>query len=149
MQLNDVKKNSSNKVSVRIGRGGKRGKTSGAGHKGQKARAGTSGRSAMRDIIKKLPKLRGQGKNGNKNKTIINKHFAVNLSQIEAVFNDGEKVNAETLFEKGIIKRERGRLPWVKILGNGDISKKVEVEAMKISKSAQEKIEKAGGKITN
>jgi large subunit ribosomal protein L15 len=111
MQLHDIKKNSTNKTSIRIGRGGKRGKTSGAGMKGQKARAGTSGRSAMRDIIKKLPKLRGQGVNGNKNKAIINKHFAVNLSQIDEFYTDGEKVNAETLFEKGIIKRTKGKLP--------------------------------------
>lgn len=149
MQLNDIKKNSANSKSIRIGRGGKRGKTSGAGMKGQKARAGTSGRSAMRDIIKKLPKLRGQGVHGNKNKDIINKHFAVNLSQIEKDFENGEKVNTETLFEKGIIKKTKGRLPWVKILGNGEISKKVEIEAMKISETAKQKIQKAGGKITN
>ena len=103
----------------------------------------------MRDIIKKIPKLRGQGVNGNKNKSIINKHFAVNLSQIDESYTDGEKVNAETLFEKGIIKRTKGKLPWVKILGNGDVSKKVEVEGMKISEAAKEKIEKAGGKVTN
>ncbi len=148
MQIHDVKKNSANKTSVRIGRGGKRGKTSGAGMKGQKARAGTSGRSAMRDIIKKIPKLRGQGVNGNKNKSIIVNHFPVNLSLINEKFDNGEKVSSETLFEKGIIKRTKGKLPWVKILGNGDISKKVEIEGLKISGTAKEKIEKAGGKIT-
>lgn len=148
MQLNDIKKASSRKNSIRVGRGGKRGKTSGRGQKGQKARAGTSGRPAIRDIIKKLPKLRGQGKNGNKNKAIINKHFAINLSQIEAVYSDGEKVNTQTLFEKGLIEKVRGRLPWVKILANGDITKKIEVEGLKTSKTAKEKIEKAGGKVT-
>ena len=148
MQLHDIKKNSSNKTSIRIGRGGKRGKTSGAGMKGQKARAGTSGRPAIRDIIKKLPKLRGQGKNGNKNKSIIINHFPVNLSILNEKFSDGEKVNQETLFEKGITKKSKGKLPWVKILGNGEISKKIEIEGLKISKTAMEKIEKAGGKIT-
>lgn len=148
MQIHDIKKNSANKTSVRIGRGGKRGKTSGAGMKGQKARAGTSGRSAMRDIIKKIPKLRGHGVNGSKNRSIIVNHFPVNLSLINEKYENGEKVNSETLFEKGIIKRTKGKLPWVKILGNGDISIKVEIEGLKISGTVKEKIEKAGGKIT-
>jgi len=111
MQIHDITKNSANKTSVRIGRGGKRGKTSGAGMKGQKARAGTSGRSAMRDIIKKIPKLRGQGVNGSKNKSIIVNHFAVNLSTLDEKFNEGEKVNSTTLLEKGIIKKTKGKLP--------------------------------------
>ena len=148
MQLNDIKKNSANKVSIKVGRGGKRGKTSGKGHKGQKARAGTSGRPAIRDIIKKLPKLRGQGKHGNRNRTIIVKHFPVNLSSLNEKFQDGEVVNQATLFEKGITKKIKGKLPWVKILGNGEISKKLEIQDLKISKTAAEKIEKAGGKIT-
>ena len=148
MQLHNIKKNSSNKTSIKIGRGGKRGKTSGRGMKGQKARAGTSGRPAMRDIIKKLPKLRGHGVNGNKNKAIINKHFAINLSQLESAYTDGEKVNSVTLFEKGLIEKKKGKLPWVKILGNGEITKKIEIEGLKISATAKEKIEKAGGKVT-
>jgi len=111
MQLHNIKKNSSNKTSIRIGRGGKRGKTSGAGMKGQKARAGTSGRPAMRDIIKKLPKLRGQGKNGNKNNAIIVNHFPVNLSILDENFSNGDVVSSTTLFEKGIIKKEKGKLP--------------------------------------
>jgi len=63
MQLHQLKRNTPNKKAKRVGRGGKRGKTSGRGMKGQKARAGTSGRPEMRDIIKKIPKLRGHGKN--------------------------------------------------------------------------------------
>jgi len=148
MQIHDITKNSANKTSIKIGRGGKRGKTSGAGTKGQKARAGTSGRSAMRDIIKKIPKLRGQGVNGNKNKSIIVNHFPVNLSIIDEKFNEGEKVNLVTLLEKGIIKKTKGKLPWVKILGNGEISKKLEINSLKISETAKTKIEKAGGNIT-
>ena len=63
MQLHELKPTKARKSVKRIGRGGKRGKTSGRGTKGQKARAGNSMRPEMRDIIKKLPKLRGHGKN--------------------------------------------------------------------------------------
>ncbi len=111
MQLHNIKKNSSNKTSIKIGRGGKRGKTSGKGHKGQKARAGTSGRTAMRDIIKKLPKLRGHGIHGNRPRAIMVNHFPVNLSLLDEKFDNGEVVSSETLFEKGIIKKTKGRLP--------------------------------------
>jgi len=147
MQLNDLKKNLANKTSKRIGRGGKRGKTSGRGMKGQNARAGNSKRPAIRDIIKKLPKLRGQGVHGNKNKEIINKYFPVNLAILEANFSDGDKVNQETLVEKGILTSVRGRIPRAKILGNGEISKKLVIENLLISASAKEKIEKAGGEV--
>jgi len=147
MQLNDLKKNLANKTSKRIGRGGKRGKTSGKGHKGQNARAGNSKRPAIRDIIKKLPKLRGQGVHGNKNKEIINKYFPVNLAILEASFSDGDKVNQETLVEKGILTSVRGRIPRAKILGNGEISKKLVIENLLISANAKEKIEKAGGEV--
>jgi large subunit ribosomal protein L15 len=148
MQLNNLVKNASNKKSIRIGRGGKRGKTSGRGHKGQNARAGNSKRPAIRDLIKTLPKLRGQGVHGNKNREIINKYFPINLSQIVAVFKDGEEVNQNSLFEKGLVEKKSGKLPRVKILANGEIDIKVEVKGLLISETAKEKIEKAGGKVT-
>ena len=147
MQLNNIKRDNPNKSSKRIGRGGKRGKTSGAGMKGQKARAGNSTRPALRDIIKKLPKLRGQGSNGNKNKAIINKYFAINLNQLEEVFDNGDVVTPTSLNEKGLVDKKRGRIPRVKILANGDLTKKITIEGILISKTAQEKVEKAGGEV--
>jgi len=147
MQLHDIKKNKSNKSRKRIGRGGSRGKTSGKGMKGQKSRTGNSTRPAIRDIIKKIPKLRGHGVHGNKNREIINKYFAINLSDLEKVFSDKEIVNPTSILEKGLIKRQRGRIPKIKILGNGEITKKVEIEGINISQTAAEKIKKAGGNI--
>ncbi len=148
MQLNDLKKNSPRKITKRVGRGRSRGKTSGRGMKGQKARAGTSGRPVFRDIINKIPKLRGHGIHGNRNKAIIKKYIPVNLSVLEENFSAGDVINRESLLEKNIIKKKKGKFPLIKILGNGDISKKVEINSLSVSKTAQDKIEKAGGKIT-
>jgi large subunit ribosomal protein L15 len=147
MQLNNIKRDNPNKDSKRVGRGGKRGKTSGAGMKGQKARTGNSTRPELRDIIKKIPKLRGHGVNGNKNKSIINKYFAINISQLEKAFSDGDIVNAKTLNSAGVVDRKKGRIVRAKILGNGEISKKLTIENLLISESAKTKIEKAGGTI--
>jgi len=147
MQLHNLKKDNPNKSSKRVGRGRSRGKTSGAGMKGQKARTGNSTRPELRDIIKKIPKLRGHGIHGNKNKSIINKYFAVNLSQLNSVFEDGDKVTDKTLNTSGLVEMKRGRIPRCKILGNGEISKKITVEGLLISASAKEKIEKAGGSV--
>ncbi len=146
MQTNDIKKNKSNQTSIKVGRGGKRGKTSGKGHKGQNARTGNSNRTQMRDIIKKFPKLRGSGKNGNKNSAIMKSYFAVNLNQLD-VFSDKDMVTPTTLLEKGLVKKVRGRIPDIKILGTGEISVKVDIRDCKFSKTAAEKIEKAGGSI--
>ncbi len=147
MQLHNLKKNSANATKKRVGRGGARGKTSGKGHKGQKARAGNSTRPAIRDIIKKIPKLRGQGVHGNKNKEIINKSAAINLTDLEKVFNDGEVVNPQAIFEKKLIKKVKGKIPKMKILGNGKINKKIIVENLAISKTALDKILIAGGEV--
>ena len=147
MQLNDIKRDNKNRSAKRVGRGGKRGKTSGAGMKGQKARTGNSTRPELRDIIKKLPKLRGHGVHGNKNKSIINKYFTVNLAQLDKIYSDGDVINAESLNATGLVERKRGRIPRVKILANGDISKKITVDGLLISQSAKDKIEKAGGTV--
>jgi len=66
---------------------------------------------------------------------------------LEKKFNSGEKINPEILLEKGIIRKIKGKIPKVKILGKGEIKKSLIIEDCNISKSAKEKIEKAGGKI--
>ena len=142
MQLHQIKKQHPNKKKTRIGRGGKRGKTSGRGHKGQNARAGTSKRPEMRDIIKKLPKRRGY-----RFKSIQEKPLAVGLAALEKNFADGDNVSPRELLSKSLIQKKKGKLPAVKILANGEISKKIIVSGCRFSRTAKEKIEKAGGKI--
>ena len=145
MQIHELKRKNVQKKAKRIGRGGKRGKTSGRGTKGQKARAGNKKRPEIRDIIKKIPKLRGRGVNINT--PVSTKPFPVNLSQIEKVYDNGSKVTPATLVAKGILPVTKGKKPSVKILGTGEISKKVTVADCSYSASAKEKIEKAGGKV--
>ena len=148
MQLHDLQRNTPNRKKKRVGRGGKRGKTSGRGHKGQKARAGHSIRPEERDMIKKLPKLRGHGVN--RARTVHDSRVSpavVNLAAVEAAFNDGDTVSPETLKEKGLIRARSKKLPPVKVLGNGDVKKKLSFTDMLYSESAKEKITKTGGSI--
>lgn len=148
MQLSDIKKRKSEKDSKQVGRGGKRGKTSGKGHKGQKARAGRKLRPAMRDLIKKIPKRRGYGRN--RVKTVNSEKEIpqnVSVSDIDKNFSKGEDVNPHTLLEKGLVRIYMGRPPKVKILGNGEIKTAVNVDKCLLSASAEEKIKKADGKI--
>jgi len=142
MQLQDLKFKKS-KSKKRVGRGGSRGKTSGKGTKGQTSRAGNSTRAAERDFIKKIPKLRGYKFN-----SVREKPFSLNISDIVKSFKDGEEVSQKTLHEKGFSTKKGGKNSSVKILGSGEISFKVSVLGCSLSKSAKEKIEKAGGSIT-
>jgi len=71
----------------------------------------------------------------------------MNLDILEKKFNAGEKVTPEILLEKKIIRKIKGRMPQVKILGKGEIKKALMIESCQLSKAAKEKIEKAGGKI--
>ncbi len=142
MQIHNIKKNKANKSSVRVGRGGKRGKTSGKGTKGQKARTGNSTRPEIRDMIKKLPKLRGY-----RFKSIQSKLTPVNLSQINSAFDNGDKVNPKTLIEKGLVSRVSGKVPAIKILSTGSLDKKLFVAGCVFSQSTKDKVEKAGGSI--
>jgi len=109
------------KKKKRIGRGGKRGNYSGRGMKGQKARAGRKIRPAERDIILKIPKLRGI-----KFKSLKEKPYVVNLEDINAKFSENEVVNKETLVQKKILKiRKSDKNPKIKILGKGTLNKKL------------------------
>lgn len=145
MQKHELQRKTKLAKRNRVGRGGKRGKTSGKGHKGQKARSGTNLRPNLRDAIKKLPKLRGRGVNSNK--SIKAKPQAINLNLIEEVFENGSKVTPKVLHTMKLVKKVSGKLPVVKILGTGEIKKKVEIIDCLVSVSAKEKIEKAGGKV--
>lgn len=128
-----------------IGRGGTRGKTSGRGTKGQKARAGHRIRPHIRDVIKKLPKLRGRGKNSNK--VFRTKPATVNINTIARVFEKGAIISPATLLAKGLIKRHKGVLPKVKILATGELTHAVAVYDCTYSPEAKKKIEAAGGTL--
>ena len=132
----------STKEVKRIGRGigSGQGKTAGKGHKGQKARAGRGMRLGFEGG--QMPLQRRIPKRGFHNifaKDIV----SVNVSSLEIAFNDGDIVDAAALKNAGIIKKE---LDGVKILGNGEISKKLTVKVNAYSESAKQKIETAGGK---
>lgn len=145
MQLNQLKRVHKNKISRQVGRGSKRGKTSGRGTKGQNSRSGHKKRPELRDIIKTIPKLRGRGKNSNKGFQVP--FIPINLEVIEAKFAAGEEVNQKSLHEKGLIEMTKGKLPKVKVLGHGEISKKVTVSGCAVSADAKAAIEKAGGMV--
>jgi len=126
----------------RVGRGGKKGTYSGRGMKGQKSRSGAhinpifeGGRSTL---IEHLPKKRGF-------KSIFAKNQVVSLQKIEKHFEGGDEVSPISLRQKGLISKMKTP---VKILGADKITKKISVKGCLVSKSAREKIEKAGGEVS-
>ncbi|MHB0958473.1 MAG: 50S ribosomal protein L15 [Pirellulaceae bacterium] len=132
-----------NKRRRRIGRGPGSGwgKTAGKGHKGQQSRAGWSRKptfqGGMMPLVRRIPK-RG-----------FHNEFAdvvasVNVSTLELAFEEGADVTPETLRAKHLA---RSRWDLLKVLGNGDLTKKLKVSAHRFSASAREKIEKAGGEV--
>lgn len=148
MQLNSLAPRIKNRKPEPVGRGGKRGKTSGRGTKGQSSRAGHKIRPEARDFIKKLPKLRGRGKNRARsvrtNRIAVS---AVNLFTLEAAYKDGETVSPASLIAKGLVRRHKGRAPAVKILGAGLLTKKLVVEGCAISTAARKAFLAAGATI--
>ena len=133
----------SKKSPKRLGRGigSGIGKTSGKGHKGQNARSGGGVRPGFEGG--QIPLIRRLPKRGFDNSQFAKVYAIVNVASLE-VFNDGDVVDAKALLERNIIgKLEKN---GVKVLGNGELSKKLTVKANKFTQSAISKIEKAGGK---
>ena len=119
------------------GHGSGNGKTAGKGHKGQKARSGAPRpgfEGGQMPLYRRIPK---RGFTNRNSKVIV----GINLSALE-VFENGTTVTVETLIEKGIVKNPKD---GVKILGNGELTKKLDVKADAFSASAKEKIEALGG----
>ena len=144
MKLHELSPAQGSKKDVkRIGRGAAsgQGKTAGKGHKGQKARAGYSSRAGFEGG--QMPLQRRVPKRGFNN--IFATEFAiVNVSDLEARFENGATVDAESLIACGLIKKT---LDGVKVLGNGEITKSLTVKVNAISEAAKAKIEAAGGKV--
>ena len=139
-------KSQKNKKRLGRGIGSSRGKTSGRGHKGQKSRSGVAIKSfegGQMPLYRRLPK-RGF-------KSIKNKDIAlINLSKIQEIINKKKillntKINLQNLQKSNLINNKYRKL---KLLGSGDIKEKFDFEVNFISKSAKEKIEKSGGKVT-
>ena len=129
----------------RLGRGigSGLGKTSGKGHKGQWARSGGGVRPGFEGGT--MPLTRRIPKRGFKNALFKKVYSIVNVETLEANFDNGAVVNAEVLYEKGIISKieEYG----LKVLGNGELTKSLTVQAKKFTESAAKKITEAGGKV--
>lgn len=142
MLISDLKPNKSLKTRRRSGRGGTKGSYSGRGMKGQKSRAGRKMMPIVREIIKRYPKLKGY-----KTKNIFKYVSVVNVGVLDNKFESGETVSSKTLAEKGLTRKIKGRASDVKILGSGELKKKLNFENCSVSEPAKQKIEKAGGTI--
>ncbi len=146
MKLNDLKPTpGSRHRRRRVGRGESSGlgKTCGKGHKGQKSRSGASIRPGFEGG--QMPLMRRLPKKGFSNVRFKTNYAIVNLVDLELKFSDGDSVNEETLRACGLVK---GVCDGVKLLGNGDVTKKLTISVDKVSAAARDKIEKAGGSIT-
>ncbi|MBI4359286.1 MAG: 50S ribosomal protein L15 [Candidatus Nealsonbacteria bacterium] len=142
MQLQHLRPKHKPKTKKRIGRGGKKGFTSGKGSKGQNARAGRRFKPLIRSLFKRYPKLRGHRMESQPAFLV-----GVNLDKIERHFQAGETINPQVLIGKKIIFFPGNQIPLVKILGNGEMTKSLIFENCQLSKGAEAKIKKAGGII--
>jgi large subunit ribosomal protein L15 len=145
MIIDDVNRGiTKNRKRRRVGRGpgSGRGKTSSRGHKGQGSRGGSSTiavfEGAMMPLVRRIPK---RGFYNSFARDVI----TVNVGDLDAVFEPGDEITPDTLKASGLI---RGRFDELKILGDGELTKKLKISAHRFSKSAQEKVEKAGGQIS-
>lgn len=145
MKLNEMT-SAGNEKAYRKGRGpgSGNGKTSGRGHKGQNARSGGGVRPGFEGG--QMPLYRRLPKRGFNNKRFAPAYIEVNVGDLE-VFDNGTAVDVKALAEKGVITLPKVN-DGVKILGNGELTKKLDVTAVKFTASAKEKIEKAGGTAT-
>lgn len=143
MRLENLPKTKEMKSSKRVGRGpgSGMGKTSTRGEKGQKARSGASIKpwfqGGQTPLYRRIP-IRGFN-----NKNFETKYACINLSDLDKFFNEGDVVTPEVLKERKIIKKQ---LSGVKVLGNGELTKKLTVKANRFSSKAVSKIENIGGK---
>ncbi len=142
-KLNSFKLTEKRKSRMRVGRGnGSKGTYSGRGLKGQKSRSGGGVplffEGGQLPLVKRLPFLRGF-------KNRFKKDFSiVNLAELEKVFKDGDDVNSETLHKSNLIRKSNSN---VKILGNGELNKSLNLRVHAVTKSAEEKIKKSGSNL--
>lgn len=139
MQIHQLKPKAPLKRKRRVGRGDK---TAGRGTKGQKARAGAKIRPALRDIIKRIPKMRGYRFHSFRSKPAV-----IDLKMMADSFPSGGRIDPDSLLEKGLIRKIKGRIPAVKILGSVLLKKKLNFKGISFSRSARAAVDKAGGTV--
>lgn len=143
MKLENLPKSKETKATKRVGRGpgSGMGKTATRGENGQKSRSGASipawFQGGQTPLHRRIP-IRGFN-----NKNFATRYATINLSDLDKFFNDGDVVTPEVLKERKIIKKQ---LSGVKVLGNGELTKKLTVKANRFSSKAVTKIENSGGK---
>ena len=141
MKLNELEMSTKARKRVGRGPGSGNGKTSGKGHKGQNARSGGGVRPGFEGG--QLPLYRRLSKRGFNNYNFQTVYATVNVGDLER-FDEGTVVTKELLIEVGLVRKE---LDGIKILGNGELTKKLTVKANKFSSTAKTKIENVGGTI--
>jgi large subunit ribosomal protein L15 len=148
MQLHQLERSPYRRIARRVGRGGKRGTTSGRGQKGQKSRSGRRIRPAVRDLIIRTPKLRGF-----KNKPVTTKPIIFDVAELARTVRPAASAGQPFTLDMTILKslglvpnRYRGA---VKVLGRGPIGIALVLKGMKTSASARAAIEKAGGTVAD
>ena len=148
MKLNNLQAQEGGKIGKKAARRGRGigsgpGKTAGRGTKGQKSRSGGGVRPGFEGG--QMPLFRRLPKRGFTN--IFRKEYAiVNISSLN-VFDDGETVDTQKLIERGLVKKSLATANGVKVLGNGELEKKINLNVERISESAKEKVEAKGGKV--
>ena len=147
MKLNNLQAQEGGKIGQKATRRGRGigsglGKTSGRGQKGQKSRSGGGVRPGFEGG--QMPLFRRLPKRGFKN--IFRKEYAtVNISSLN-IFDDGETVDTQKLIDRGLVRKNLA-VNGVKVLGNGELEKKINLNVERISESAKEKVEAKGGKV--
>lgn len=147
MKLNNLQAQEGGKIGQKATRRGRGigsglGKTSGRGQKGQKSRSGGGVRPGFEGG--QMPLFRRLPKRGFKN--IFRKEYAtVNISSLN-IFDDGETVDTQKLIARGLVRKNLA-VNGVKVLGNGELEKKINLNVERISESAKEKVEAKGGKV--
>lgn len=143
MQLHNIQPEHPLKGKKRVGRGGKRGTTSGHGQKGQKSRAGRSIKPQIRETLLRMPKLRGI-----KFKSAKRDGVALSLDTIMNVAHDKEVVTLSWLIKKKLVEKKSGRIPSVKILqGKQKAIKPIHIKGIPVSKSVSELLTANGGGV--
>ncbi|MFH1192904.1 MAG: 50S ribosomal protein L15 [Candidatus Jorgensenbacteria bacterium] len=137
MQFHNLSSTVRRKKQKRIGRGGKRGTYSGRGQKGQRARSGHRIRPASRDLIQRIPKLRGV-----KHRRLTERASVINVGELSLA--RANEITMAVLRAEGFIRKSEVE---VKILGGGEVKRALTVKGINVSASAKKKIEAAGGKI--
>jgi large subunit ribosomal protein L15 len=137
MQTHQLKPKKLLKKKKRVGRGGKKGTYSGRGGKGQTARAGRKMQPIIRELIKKYPKLRGY-----RFRKLARVVKTISLDFLDKNFQENEQVSPVILVEKKLIRRYKGSVPEIKILGSGKLTKKLVLEGFIFSEKALETAKK-------